>query len=399
MNGRGQRDAELQDISLYVHIPFCAKKCHYCSFYSVRGSASDYDAFLRALAIEWRMTRDEEGLDDGYTQIVSIYVGGGTPSLLGAARLNTVLELLREGPAWEQECEVSIEVNPENADRDLIEGALQAGCNRISVGVQSFNDEDLRLLGRLSDAERARQALHEVRQAGCRNMNMDLIYGLSSQNLETWVDTLKEAISFNTEHLLCRLLSSEEDTVQEQLLRGRVIESPLDELLLQQYEATREAALAAGLEHYEISSFARPGFRCRHNERGRKRAPYYGLGPAAHSFDGQARWCNAADLPGYMDQLTECARRPRRQRYRLAAVDEIKELILLGLRRAEGLTWARVDEAAAPDAATRLAHRAEFLAATGFLEVDDKGLRLSPRAYFVSNTISLELIRALEGSG
>jgi oxygen-independent coproporphyrinogen-3 oxidase len=386
-----------REVSLYVHVPFCCSKCKYCAFYSVTASGSAYDDYLAALAVEWELLRAEEpDLADPAVRIASIYVGGGTPSILGGDRLARLLDAFRAGPSWREDCEISLEVNPESADRPTAARALASGFNRVSVGVQSFRDEELEILGRASRVADARRAIEDLRAAGFGNLNIDLIYGLPGQSAESWLESVQEALTFRSEHLSCYMLTPEQDTVLHRLLRGGELETPLEEIVLQQYRAAVRAAAGAELEHYEISNFARSGFRCRHNLGTWRREPYYGLGPAAHSFDGQVRWQNVADLGTYQHRLLREGRRPARERYRLSESDAVKEMIILGLRLADGVAWTNLDAAATPEQRARLRRRAQFLAATGFVQVDDERLRLSPDAYFVSNAVFVELVRALD---
>jgi len=390
------QEATSRELSLYVHVPFCEQKCRYCSFYSVHGRESEYDAYLEAVRTEWDLICRDRRLDEANLTIATLYLGGGTPSLLGAERLERLLSSLRQPLPWVEDCEVTAELNPEDIDRAQAQRLLASGIGRLSVGIQSFRDEELELLGRRADARQVREALDAIREAGCRNLSFDLIYGLPGQTVDQWLQSLQEALSRQPEHLSCYLLTAEEDTILHQLLRGGVVESPLDEVLLQQYKTTGHLAPSAGLEQYEISNFARPGFRCRHNLGTWTRQPYLGLGPAAHSFDGGARWCNVADWPEYRTQVLEQKQRPIRERYRLGGADAAKEMILLGLRLAEGVAWSDLEQAVSARKVQQLHRRVEFLVGTGFLLRDAERLRLSPDAYFVSNSVFVELIRTLE---
>jgi oxygen-independent coproporphyrinogen-3 oxidase len=383
------------EIGLYVHVPFCCQKCRYCSFYSVTASEDDYVAYLKALAIEWELLRKEE-FADSPAVVSSIYLGGGTPSILGGRRVAGMLDMLRQGPRWAEGCEISIETNPEDITHDLVSQLLDAGVNRISVGVQSFDDHELELLGRVCNADGVRRALGVLRDSGCENLNLDLIYGIPDQTVHAWRSTLAEALGFEPHHLSCYLLTPEQDTILNTLLRGNVLTTPLEEVLLQQFELAREEIADAGLEHYEISNFAYPESRCRHNVGTWSRRPYLGLGPSAHSFNGEVRWRNAANLQEYLSPLLTRQQRPVLERYRLSDDDIAKEVIFLGLRLADGLTWAGLEAVTDAAALGRVRRRAQFLAGTGFLEIGEQGFRLAQDAYFVSNAVIVELIRALE---
>lgn len=386
-----------REAGIYVHVPFCCSKCRYCAFYSVTAGEAAYDDYVAAVAAEWELVRAEEpDLAREDLRITSIYVGGGTPSILGGDRLARLLGSLRAGPAWADDVEISCEANPESTTPETAAGARAAGYNRISIGVQSFRDDELELLGRAGRTADTRRAIDAVRAAGFANLNLDLIYGLPEQSVERWLESVEAALECGSEHLSCYLLTPEENTILHRLLHGGDVTTPLEETLLQQYRATDSAAAAAGLEHYEISNFARRGFRCRHNEGTWLRRPYYGLGPAAHSFDGHARWQNVADVDAYLHALLREGHRPARERYRLSAEDQVKEMIILGLRLADGLRWADLDAAATPEQRARLRRRAQFLAGSGFTRVDEERLRLAPEACFVSNAVFVELLRALD---
>lgn len=388
--------APSRQISLYIHVPFCARKCHYCNFYSVTGGIELHSSYLKALATEYELLLREEAIEIPTTTIASIYIGGGTPSILGREAIDEIFAMLRSGPAWTPECEVTIEVNPESVDQPWVTAFLAGGGNRISMGVQSFKDEELRTLGRLANREQVAAAIGAIRAAECENLNLDLMYGLPHQTIDGWLKTLEEAVACKSEHISAYLLTPEEETIFHHLLHGGTIEVPLEEVLLEQYRSLGRVLASAGFEHYEISNFAQSGKRCLHNERTWLREPYYGLGPAAHSFDGESRWQNASDVHGYVEHLLERQMRPLRDRYRLGPGDEAKELILLGLRRAAGVPWSHFERLLTPAHFSVLRRRAQFLVGTGFLDDDPDALRLSPEAYFVSNSVLVELIRAAE---
>jgi putative oxygen-independent coproporphyrinogen III oxidase len=390
---------ETQTTAIYVHVPYCASKCAYCSFYS-HPDRDDYDKYLDALTAEWRAMIDEEGLAESSTDAVeigSIFIGGGTPSVLGGKRLVRLLAMLREyGPAWAADIEVSIEVNPESTDEAMVSDILAGGINRISMGVQSFKDECLARLGRRTTRKQILKAYKAIRAAGCKNLSLDLMYGLPEQSVEDWIEEMQEAMASKTDHLSCYLLTPEENTVLYRLLRGGEITTPLDETLLKQYQATREIAISNGFEHYEISNFAKPGFHCRHNEGTWSRRPYLGLGPGAHSFNGEVRWRNAPDLDRYLEQLLETGSRLEQERYRLDSLDVAKELIMVCMRRSCGVRWDQIETTVENSTMQRVKQRARFLSGTGFLQLNRDGMRLSPDAYFVSNSVFVELMRALE---
>ncbi len=388
--------AHKREISIYVHVPFCQSKCAYCNFFSLPGRDDDFDPYIEALATEWRTVLGDEGLSAETDLVTSVFIGGGTPSLLGGERLKHLLSSLRIGPVWSDDCEISIEVNPESMDEALARSVLASGFNRISIGAQSFKDADLEGLGRRATRKQIVDSIKAVRTAGCTNLSLDLIFGLPGQTLDDWMSVLGEALSHKTEHLSCYLLTPEEDTVLYRLLRGGEIATPLEETLFNQYIATGEMVTSTGFEQYEISNYARPGCRCLHNEGTWQRRPYYGLGPAAHSFSGEVRWRNSPDLDLYLSQLLDKRNRLVKERYRLDKLDVAKELIMVCMRRSEGVLWTQIEQVVSNAVMQQIKQRARFLSGTGFLLLDKYGMRLNPKAYFVSNSVFVELMRSLE---
>ncbi len=396
MRFEGHQGNAAAGLSLYAHVPFCRSKCYYCGFYSLCGRLEARGPYLEAIAREALILKDELARADDGPRVETVYVGGGTPSVLGAEGVQVLIEQLRDVAPWSQGCEVTVEVNPEDVDADLLAALLDSGVTRVSIGVQSFRDDELKFLGRRADPARVRQALTDLRASGCENLSLDLIYGLPDQPLERWLHTVDEALRFEPDHISCYLLTPEVNTVLEQLLRGGYADSPLEEVLLRQYQATRERLCGMGFEQYEISNFARPGKRCRHNVATWRRRPYQGLGPAAHSFDGEVRWRNADDLDEYLGALLERGRRPTEERLRLTRLEAAKETIYLGLRLADGITWSELEAALGERLPNPLKQRVRFLTSGGFLQTDREGFRLAPEAYFVSNSVFIELMRTLE---
>jgi oxygen-independent coproporphyrinogen III oxidase len=381
-------------VSLMVHVPFCRQKCAYCRLYGVSGREDAFDPFLAAIAREWEIVRREEALEG--RAVASVLIGGGTPSLLGGDRLTRLLETIRRGVALDPGCEITLEAYPDSVDRALAEEIGRAGYTRINVGVHSFADADLAALDRGYRGEQVRRALAEVREGGCRNLGIDLVYGVPGATLAGWEGSLDAARGFACEHIACRPLTPQEETLEEHLLRGRFEESVLEENLFHQARAAERILTTAGYEQYEVSLFARPGFHCRHEERLLRRQPGYGLGPGAHSFDGVARWRNAPDLDAYLESLLGANLRPPQERYRLSEKNHAQEIVLLGLRRVLGLAWSEIAPWLDAAGLARLQRRAAVLGTQGFVRASGEGVALAPEAYFVSHSVALELIRALE---
>lgn len=275
---------------IYVHIPFCHSKCYYCDFYSIPLGKLP-DTFFTALEneIRHRLPEIEE-------PIRTIYIGGGTPSSWGCDSLLNILSLL---PVSEAE-EITIEVNPEDVTVELITSLKNAGVNRISMGLQSLQDSELKAVGRRHDAASAIKAVGTIRECGIDNLSLDLIYGMPGQTIESWNDTLARTLDLNPEHLSAYTLMYEPGTRLSAMAKaGKITPTPA-ETIEAMYQALIDETAARGYRHYEISNFALPGCESRHNSAYWDFTPYIGFGPGAHGFDGKVRTYNPSDLKEYV---------------------------------------------------------------------------------------------------
>ncbi|MBD3237942.1 MAG: radical SAM family heme chaperone HemW [Candidatus Eisenbacteria bacterium] len=384
-------------LSLYVHVPFCRQRCPFCASYGVAGAEGQFDAFLRALQREWSLAAAEETECAPESRaIASIYVGGGTPSMPGHAFLQDLLGMLTNAYPVREDCEITVQLNPEDVDRELARALVAAGFGRVSLGVQSFDDQALRAIGRGHSGQDATAAIESLREAGCENLSLDLMFGLPGQSLGAWEETLARALLCGPQHLGVHPLTRAEATTLDRLLTGSFSATPLSEETWHPYQ--RAAALLSehGYTLYEITNAALPGYECRHLLGVWSRAPLLGLGPAAHSLCGNRRWRTVCDLDLYLRSL-RAQQRPPRDSVRLDALDQAREEIYLGLRRARGFTWAPL-EARLPQATLeRMRRKVRFLAAQGYLELDEQGARLQPQARYVCDSVALELINAVSG--
>lgn len=274
---------------IYIHVPFCHSKCAYCDFYS-RPGVEGSEAFVNSLLREYAARKSELS-----SPVETIYIGGGTPSSLPIALLDRIiaqfpLDAVRE---------FTIEVNPEDVTPEFSRWLQQSPINRVSMGVQSFNDEILRFVGRRHSARQAAEALNLLRNAGC-DVSLDLIYGLPHQDFTDWTESLRRALDFKPEHLSCYALSFEPGTRLSAMVRsGKLTPSPDDDIIQMYNHLCAEAAQSC-YDHYEISNFSLPGHRARHNSAYWSLVPYLGLGPGAHSFTHGLRSQNPPDLKGYI---------------------------------------------------------------------------------------------------
>ena len=285
---------------IYIHIPFCKKLCFYCDFYHVV-SHDDNSLFIDALLKEALLRKDYLGDEP----VSTIYLGGGTPSVFSVKDLGTILDQIKKLFTIAEDCEVTIELNPDDVNETYLEGLKNLNINRISLGIQSWRDTDLKLLNRRHDSARAVKALKEILNAGFKNVTIDLIYGIPGMSLKDWESNLDFTFSFDIKHLSAYHLTFEPGTVFGKMLEKGDISEIDEEDSAAQFNLLIEKAESAGFIHYEISNFAKPGYFSIHNSNYWKQVSYLGLGPSAHSFNGYTRQWNVRDLKGYIKSVNE----------------------------------------------------------------------------------------------
>jgi oxygen-independent coproporphyrinogen-3 oxidase len=358
---------------LYVHVPFCRGKCAYCDFYSV-GDLS--------LIPAWRKAVEQEILYHAgtFAPFDSLYLGGGTPSVLAEADLAALMEAIHRHFSLGPASEITMEINPEDADFEKLHGYRRLGINRLSIGVQSFDDEELRFLGRRHNARQAQKALLWARAAGFDNLNLDLIYGLPGQTLTGWEKTLAAALAFRPEHLSCYQLTVEPGTALARRTSGRPLVS--EEKEREFFLFTGEYLEGAGFFHYEISNFARgEGNYCRHNLKYWQRQPYLGLGPAAHSFDGRKRWWNHRSLADWLEALNR-GELPAAGEEVLTPEQVRLERLLLGFRTKRGVEFGHL-------AGDRWQENLADLASRGWLKVEEGRAVPTLQGYLLADRLPL----------
>jgi oxygen-independent coproporphyrinogen-3 oxidase len=368
---------------VYVHVPFCRTKCTYCAFVS-----GDYE---EALAGRYLAALDREiahaGEAAGRPRVDTVFFGGGTPSLLPAADLIRVLDRIRDAFDVAPGAEITVEMNPGTITPEKLEAYREAGVDRASVGVQSFDDRELRQIGRVHTAGDARSAVRMLREAGFENVSADLIAGLPYQSSDVWRRNLDEAVALETDHLSLYMLELHPGTKLARDVEAGRVARPDDDLAAEMYEEMIDRLEAAGFSHYEISNFARPsGRRSRHNEKYWTDADYFGFGVAAHGFVGGERLANARTIKAYVDAVERDGTAVA-ERTPLSARDRAAEAAFLGLRRLEGID---LDAFRARHGVDLLADYAEGLAPffdAALLEVVDGRLRLTRRGLTLSNEV------------
>jgi len=327
----GDKDSGSDLPGIYVHVPFCRRKCPYCDFYSV--TEIDWlPAWLDALCSEIRSVPKPEGPYD------TVYIGGGTPSLLDDRQIRHLIETLFHQFDIAGNPEITMEVNPGTVSADLLKHYRAAGINRINIGVQSFDDENLGFLGRIHSGAQSVEVLRKARKAGYENIGLDLIYGLPGQTIEGWRRELSSALDFSPAHLSCYLLTYPSGTpMAEALNQNRfapLSEAACGELFFQ----THDFLLDQGYDHYEISNFApSEAKRSRHNQKYWRHTPYLGLEPAAHSYADHRRYWNIASVKDYVADINSVGLAIEESED-LSPAQEMMEVIFLGLRQAEGIS-------------------------------------------------------------
>jgi len=381
--------------ALYLHIPFCAVRCPYCDFNTYAGLDALIEPYTAALCGEIR----RGGEMRGRPPIRSIFIGGGTPTVPEPVQIARLLDACRAAFDVLPGAEITSEANPGTTDLARFAALREMGVNRLSMGVQSFDDAELRWLGRIHSAAEAEAAFGAARRAGFDNINLDFMFGLPGQRPEVWAATLARALALGPEHLSLYSLTVEEGTPLADSVRRGVDSAPDDDLAADLYQHAADVLIAAGFSQYEISNYARPGYECRHNLVYWRNEPYLGFGAGAHSFDLEAhargagrRWWNVRPVPAYIGRVTA-------DRDAMADAEEIPprlamgETMMVGLRLVEeGVSDARFRDRFGLGLKDAFGDTIERLVASGLLERTADGLRLSPRGRLLGNQVFAEFL-------
>jgi len=370
-------------VGLYLHVPFCRRKCAYCDFVSYPAATADTAGYVRAVQTE--ITRRGEAVRDRLT-LAGLYVGGGTPTVLTADALAAILATVRRHFHWPENLEATVEANPETVCLSGLEKLRRSGINRISIGMQAAQDSLLAVLGRGHRFADVRAAVRAARRAGYTNLNLDLISGIPGQTLRDWRRTLAAALALEPEHIAAYSLEIPPGSVLAvRLARGELPAVPEEEAY-EMFQTTREVLVKAGFEHYEIANFARPGYACRHNLIYWMNEPYLGFGPAAHSHWNGCRWANEKDPAVYAARLA-AGEWPVAEREELDLVTQMGETMFLGLRLRRGVGREQFRRRFGLDLETVYGAGISRLKEQGLLEEQDGYLRLTERGLPVANVV------------
>ncbi|MEG6520762.1 radical SAM family heme chaperone HemW [Desulfotomaculum sp. 1211_IL3151] len=376
-------------LGLYIHVPFCMRKCLYCDFTSYPINQAQVANYLRGLEMEIELYLEVLGLEN--TSIESIFVGGGTPTSLMSEQLARILERLDRSFSITKDAEITTEANPGTVNLSELKELRAAGFNRLSLGVQSTHQELLSLMGRIHDFGQAREALDQARQAGFTNINLDLIFGLPQQTLGQWQQTLADIIMLKPEHISCYGLQLEEGTPLTCSIEQGKLPACSEEDDLAMFQSASAILRAEGYEHYEISNFARAGYQCRHNLLYWHNGEYLGFGPGAHSHHNQARWGNVENIDNYVS-LLQSGQQPLAEKTTLTMKEQMEETVFLGLRMLKGLNRIDFQNRFGVAIDQIFAREIARLVRLGLVKTEDGYLKLTEKGLPIANQVFLEFV-------
>ncbi len=379
----------MDSLSLYIHVPFCMRKCSYCDFVSYSYSADAAESYLTALELE--LQHYACTLSRLQRQPATVFIGGGTPTVLKTAQLEKLLLAVQKYFHWAPNAEVTIEANPGTVNWEKLYTLKQLGVNRLSIGVQACQQHLLNLLGRVHNYQQAVQAVADARCAGFENINLDLIFGLPNQSLTEWQQSLRSVLDLSPRHLSCYSLQLEENTPLTTAVECGRLNRCSEELELAMYQETIDFLAANGYLHYEISNFAQPGFQSKHNLVYWHNGYYLGLGPAAHSHVNNERWANTGGLEEYVSKLT-AGELPVSEHNSLTVKDDMIETAIMGLRLLEGLSLCAFYERFRQDVQNVWPKQIAELCAQGLLELTATHLKLTQKGLPLANVVFAEFV-------
>ena len=370
---------------IYIHIPFCKKLCFYCDFYHVI-SSDDNSAFVDALVKEASLRQDYLGTET----VSTIYIGGGTPSLFSIKELGAILNQINKLFRVEENCEITIELNPDDVNPAYLAGLKKLNINRISLGIQSWRDSDLKMLNRRHDSVQAATAIKETFKAGFENVTIDLIYGIPGMSREEWASNLDFSFSFDIKHLSAYHLTFEKGTVFGRMLEKGLIAEIDEEESTSLFNILIEKTESAGFIHYEISNFGKPGYFSIHNSNYWKQVNYLGLGPSAHSFNGYSRQWNIRDVKGYIESVNDG--KSFFESEELDTKARFNEYIMTSLRTMWGIDLEYIERTFEKEGYDYVVNLAGKFRDYGLMKQDKKTLVLTNQGKMISDNIISEFM-------
>ena len=369
---------------IYIHIPFCKTRCIYCDFFSTT-QLELREQYVEAVCKEIEMTNKYL---DGDT-IHSIYFGGGTPSQLDTTQIGWILNTVQAHHSIVQNCETTIELNPDDVTSKYVESLSSLPVNRVSLGIQTFNDNTLRFIHRRHTSQQAIDAVRRLQNHGFSNISIDLMFGFPGETLEDWQNDIEHALQLGIQHISAYSLMYEEGTELYRLLSSQQIHEIDEELSRNMYQTLMERLADAGFEHYEISNFAKPGYYSRHNSSYWNDTKYLGIGAGAHSYNGIIRQSNISNIKAYIDGIHEGM--PKCDTEMLTRDQQYNETVMTRLRTSQGLNTDIIKERFGTDYYNHLMTAATPYYNIGLLKIDEGNLSLTPKGIYISNDIIASL--------
>ena len=370
-------------LELYIHIPFCKKKCKYCDFLSGPSTADERESYVKSLCQDIRSYAHLAKA----CRVISIFVGGGTPSTLTAFQMQQIFSAVRDTFVVEENAEITVEMNPGTVDREKLSGYKKCGINRLSIGLQSTKNRELQILGRIHTYEEFLQSYQWAREAGFQNINIDLMFAIPGQSGEAWRAHLRQVAELKPEHISAYSLIIEEGTPFAEC----ELDLPDEDTEYQMYEDTAGILAEYGYQQYEISNYAKDGYACRHNIGYWKRTEYLGLGLGASSLYGENRFSNTRDMQEYLG-FSENTERIRKDVLKLSLKDQIEEFMYLGLRMTEGISEIDFEQNFGQKLENIYGSVLQKYKETGFLEKTGANWRFTRKGIHVSNHILAEFL-------
>lgn len=377
--------------ALYLHIPFCLSKCHYCSFSSCAGGEDLYGPYVSALILELTRLAEINAPKNSRLGLATLFIGGGTPTCLPSDLLQGVIQSALELFGTAPGAEISVEANPGTVDVRYLEALLEAGVNRLSLGVQSFDNLELKLVGRIHSEQEACSAIEAARKAGFDNINLDLMSGLPGQTPASWRNSLEKALSFQPEHLSLYQLTIEPDTPFYSLVERNTIRLPAEDEIMEMDEITKQLCSSAGLHLYETSNYATEGNECRHNINYWLNNDYLAAGASAVSCLKGVRERRIADPIEYIRRICQ-KESVVIEKECLSRKSSFRETVIMGLRMVQGVSRSTLHERYALDLEEYYGSTLKKLLEFGFLELTETHLRITEKGWPLSNQIMADLV-------
>ncbi|KXZ40092.1 oxygen-independent coproporphyrinogen-3 oxidase [Alkalithermobacter thermoalcaliphilus JW-YL-7 = DSM 7308] len=372
-------------IGLYIHIPFCIRKCNYCDFVSYEITSEKREKFIKNIIKEMKLYSDIDKV------ISSIFIGGGTPTILNEIELEYILSSIGKYFKIKKDAEITIESNPGTLSKEKLKVLYSLGVNRLSIGLQAYQDKHLRLLGRIHTFKEFEENFQNAVEAGFENINVDLMFSLPDQTINEWVETLQKVVSLNPKHISAYSLIIEEGTKLYDIYESNKIN--IDENLdRKMYYFAKKYLKENGYKQYEISNFAKDGYECKHNIIYWKTKEYIGLGPSAHSYLNGIRFSNFACLDRYCKEL-EKGNKPIQEKIKLTEKEKLEETIFMGLRMNEGIDMEKINKKFGIDFIKIYGETINKLIEKGYIKLNNNNISLTDKGIDLSNKVFIEFLQ------